>query len=273
MKKYPVVMLVIMLFDSGITFGQETNDVSISDPARNRLFFMPTGWIMPRGTVSVDFVEVVFPQMNYAPTDFMQLSLLWLAPLTAATSKNNQSNLILGAKFQFISDYGLIRAFSMSVDFANVGWKTRSSFCDECTEYYDSGFDDSFDIYGRTTPNIFSLNSTVSVGNEAIEAHMSVAQLRHSGTFSPIPTYFQAGIDFVVLTINNDTALKLLIESYFSNTRKNFEFGMAGIGVRHFNRKSSVDFGWAFGIDRYNNGSVNKIVFAPYPLFSAKFLF
>ncbi len=237
------------------TYSQETRvsegaiPSDTPEPARNRLFIMSTGQTMPAGRFSFADFEIFLLQLGYAPTDFLHLNLSYLIPV----SRGANTYWSIGTKVEVLQPSGLFQGLAIGADFGffgNVDYITPAS------------------SYASSAPRLVNVNASVSVGDENVKMHASVAQLQWRSDYGKVqvPSYVQIGADALVHKQSASAGLKLMGELMFTQHARSLNPAFMILGLRTYSAKFTGDFGWPFGF-----GDSGYFVPAQIPFFSFTF--
>ncbi len=261
---------------SGIMSAQEK--VKIIDPTMNRLFIMPTGNILPKGTLSISFTDVTYFNIGYTPTDFLQANFSGLIPIPdLVENKPVNKNLSLAVKSEILRDIWLIQGVSVGGEVIYSGIKKEEPFyfdeqLNKTISYYDGIYDEIFQInYYRNTPLLGSINLAFSMGSNEFQIHANLVKLffpNETPRFSygwdfdyyeeyhlpslPFLSYIQFGFEYDISWLQTKRGMKLISEIFYN--KLNPDYNMLMSGFRFYGSTVSVDIAIAYVGNEYGRG-------------------
>ena len=234
MRKFAATF-VLMLVETISTCCQKNEQFTISDPARNRLFVMSTGQIIPRGKFAISDYEIIVLGLGYAPTDFLQFNFVMFPPWFLLSRGGDEAFWIAGTKVQLIPPSNLFQGVSLGVDYIYNSLAPNT------------GAHPAGDIFtgSSTAERWISANVAGSIGTQSVKGHVNFAHIWRTQTETT--SYVQVGAEFCFSSVTNNEGSKVMAETWFaSDGNESIQLSTLILGVRKFSDDLTIEIGWPF---------------------------
>ncbi len=222
MKLLLIVILSFFLVPMYSSVGKEIiveKTMTVSDPVQNRLFWMSTGNIVPKGKFWGSMYTFFLIQGGYAITDYFHINLTTNLPIWGS------SFLGTGAKFQIYKSNDLVRGVAIGAD-----WFIANKL-------FSSGYMGK-NFYG---------NLSVSLGTDYTKLHFNITQFFQKETeYSNSHSWAQVGFETIVSS-KEKGGVKFIAEGMIPQTYdERFELSLFLIGVRAYRSNFVSELAFVF---------------------------
>ncbi len=218
------VLTPISIFAQSDTISQE-----YSDPSKNRLFFMSTGFIQPSNDIGIQIHELLGYLIVYSPLNSIQLNAGW----------GVHREFVVGGKVRLFQGNNFLRAVSLNFD-ATYKFKNK-----EFTRTF-------FLPNVNTTVGFDNIQLNLSLSSYTVEKFkiISVTDVmyeddgyRGDKKFYLFPALIQTGLMFNVKKIG----IKFIIENHivYNGKKDSYTLALYSFGFRKYWKATFIDFAFA----------------------------
>jgi|GEM_PF-4704107 len=240
------------MFAASAVNGQE-----LSDPLKNRLFVMPTGEIIDKGSFVIATMDMVAIEAAYAPTSYLEISTIMFNPFMLLFDDTRRDfSGSFGGKLQIMQPNGLLHGTSIGVNLLWLPTGRDYHYYENDFVFYSNWYDKLFNIYPpRTSAYSILANVSSSFGNSNVQGHASYGQLyyfREDRGFPiaqrSISNYAQFGLS-AGGNLSQTWGLKIMTELFFSSPFDKYATRGLIVGFRIYRPVFAFDVGIPLGFE------------------------